>query len=296
MFSFFKKKSESRQSTGVFIPDESGFIELTDIQNLSINQMLEKQGYHPDTTHHHIVTNDVSDQIQSIIFEVFTKNVIMVITDKSVLSLDSVRIAKIANKLTFNDLYESFTVKGVLEDGINNESLTVEFLSKVLNLNDTSPNSVLYCEKLGYYLYFNEGFLTDFQSSDGLNEWAKDWKDIQPKILASYEYEAKQYWGESNTAQITKEINAQAEAWANTPEGSWQNPYTHLHKTEFGNINFVNLLLVHYGEEITLSDFKQINHGRYEVVSGFGENTTLKVGHFVYKFQDGELVDFDGAD
>ena len=295
MFSFFKKKDDRKESSGFFVPDGNKFIEATGLENLSINKIAEKLGYHTDMTYHHLVGYEQTDEIQSIIFEVFTTNIIFIITSKKVLSLPPYKVQGILIQLSWHDLYDSHTIKSTLEDAIEHESLTIDFMQKVLNLNDNDPNCVLFSEKLGYYLYFSEGVLVDFQTSDGLNEWAKEWNLINPNLVASYEKEAVYYWGEGKPHKILKEINAQADAYANVPCMAWQNPLNEMHTSEFGNINFVNQLVAHYGKEISLKEFKEINHGRYEVISSVEEEVSLKIGRFVYEFSDGEIINVDDA-
>jgi len=288
MFSFFKKNKENRLSTGFFVPSESGFVESSEFENLSINQMAEKMGYHPDMVHHFLVSYNQTDEIQSILLEVFTKNIILVITSKNVLSLSESKVNRLIDVKGWNDLYDSFTIKDILEEAINNESFTIDYLQRVLELPDKDVD--VFSKKLGYYLYFNEGILCDFQTADGLNEWAKDWKINNKKVFEGYEKEAKIYWGD-DTLKITQEINAQADAWANFPGRPSENPFVHLHKTDCGNINFVNLLVAHYGKEISLREFKALNHGRHQTTAVIGNEITLKVGRFLYEFNDGIFVD-----
>ena len=177
-----------------------------------------------------------------------------------------------------------------MDSGIKNRSLDVTFLSRVLNIEDSSPNGVFYVERIDLYLYFLNGNLVDYQSSSGLNEWAKVWKSINPSVLEDYQKWAQTYKG-NDMSSVIEEINAQAEAWASVPEG-WHNKYVKLHSTKLNTVNFVMLMVCHYGKPITLDYFLKINLGRYKMIESKSGVKKFKVDRFIYEFNDqGYLLD-----
>lgn len=278
-------------SSGVFIPHNSGFKELLDsIPENSINAIAKHLGYSPEMFHTYFGEYNTEADIQAVIFEIFTSNIIFVSTKNSVKSLSAKQVKDYLKKYNVNNEFDSVTSQGILEDGIENESLKINYLQRVLELNDNTPNGILFSNRLGLYLHFNNGILTDFQSADGLNQWAKHWNELNPKFIESYEKEAVKYWGASNFQKITNEINVQSNAFADTPS-SLENPFCEFHKTSFGNINFFNLLIAHHDSKVNLSEFLEINHGRFEELKSQNDLKRYKVGGFIYEFSsDNQII------
>lgn len=288
--SLFPKKE---LSTGIFIPDEDSFSELTEeIENGSINGIAIHMGYHPDQIHTYFGEFDLDADIQQIILEVFTNNIVFVLTKKTVKTLRKNKVDQFLKKFNWIEEYDSVRTEDILQEGIANSSLEIDFLSRVLNISEPDDTGVFYVEKIGKYLYFNHGFLTDYNSADGLNTWARSWKEINPDFIGLYENAARKHWG-NNHQKVYDEINLQAEAYANVP-GGLLNEFIPLHKTEFDTVNFVMLMVCHYGENITLEEFKILNHGRYMEQTGDAfDLLSFQFGVFRYTFlSSGKLVDY----
>lgn len=285
LFSFLS--NQKKESSGMFIPDGSNFVELTNIEKTSINDISKHLGYNIDMIHTYMgIDYDPNSDIQAVAMEIFTNNIVFIFTSKEITDLSHSKVKDFLKSYNLNDEFDATTTEGILEDGINNESFTCEYLSKVLNLNDVVENGVLTSEKLELNLYFKNGMLESFQSIDGLNHWAKDWKNQSPHFYEAYKKEAEHFWGKNKVKEVTDEINIQADSYANVP-ASLKNPYCDLHKSIFNNINFANLIVAHHGEPIELDKFLKINHGRYQVV---GKNQ-YQVGRFVYGFsEDGTFM------
>lgn len=289
MWSLFKKSPEKTSSSGIFIPKGNEFIELEgDFSDKSINQVSEHLGYNHEMFSTYFSTEN--EDIYSVVFEQFTTNIIYVSTKKTVTKLSKNTVNKYLKDFDFDFTYSAYSVNDTLNDGIENKSLSSEFLYRVLGLSEITNNGIANCEKFGLYLHFSDGLLVDFQSADGLNEWAKEWKNINPHFIEGYEKEAKRYWG-NNTQKIIAEINIQADAYSDVPS-SLQNTYLSLHKNSFGNYNFFNLLVAHYDKQVSIDEFKIVNHGRFEELKSSNDIKRLKVGKFIYEFsEDGNILD-----
>lgn len=280
----FENTFKKSTSSGVFIPSENGFKELTTIDSgHSFNDIASHLGRHPDTLQGFFHEGP----IKCIAFEVFTKNVVFVMTDTKTTTLSKERIDKICKGYDPSIELDNFMAQELLKDAIENQSFSVEFLSRVLELNDNGSNSVLYSDKLGLYLYFSNGFLEDFQSADGLNASAKSLKDLNPKLFERYQKEAAFYWG-NDIKKVLKEVNMQIDALYDTSK-TISTKYSDLHKTPQGNINYVNLLIAHTNKKVSLSDFLDINHGRYKEIKDSQEPKKFRVNNFMYQ-SDGELI------
>ncbi|UEG49620.1 hypothetical protein LK994_13340 [Ferruginibacter lapsinanis] len=275
------------QSTGIFIPSKNNFIELTDeIAECSLNGISYHLGYHPDQLHH-FTNHDLKSNIFNISVEIFTKNIVFILIDKSEKFIERKDVEDYMGGFDMNRVYTSYNIKTILEDGIESKSLKLDFLSRVLQIDDPSPNGMFFIPHLSMNLFFIDGILVSADSSDGLNEWAQHWKNLNPTFFLNYEKEARTYWGD-NIGQIIKEINLQADAYANVPNAI-NNEYTSLHLTNFENINFAMLKVCHYGQEIDIELFRQINYGRYKEL----QPNKFRVQNFIYEFDvTGNLVNY----
>ena len=274
-----------------FVPDASGFKKVTSVPiNASINKLCEHLGYH--TTQFFIWHGDfdIEFDIQMVALEVFSRNIIFVGTRDGVEKVDSSKLNYYLRNLNDAELYNNYNVEDTLKDGIENKTLTSSYLSKVLGNSNIEPDGVFYSDKINLYLYFKDGYLSDFQSSDGLNKWAKHFKQLNPQLIDDYEAEAKKYWG-NDQKQVLNEVNVQSDALAGVPQAT-SNEFVSLHRNEKGLINYRMLLTCHYDQDITLKDFLIVNHGRYQEVPN--NNSILKcyrLGLFEYLFdQDGAFL------
>lgn len=281
-----------KKSTGSFVPDrQGGFIEFTNTNYSSFEELAGLLGYSPDSLHTYIPRKFKPDgAIQTVITEAFTQNVVFVKTLKSVIRLNPDMVNRYMRGFDPAEEYSDIVKADILERGIANKSLSIGFLAKVLNLGEPSPGGVFYAKDLGLYLYFENGYLSDTQPADGLGKWAKHWQAVNPDFIAGYEEEARRYWG-TDTRKILWEVNQQAEALANLPNAT-QNEYAELHRTESGVVNWIMLMVAHYNMPISLTQFVSINHGRFnELVD---EPKIMQLGRFAYWFGgDGELVQVD---
>jgi len=121
----------------IFTLNSNGFDLITNIPpNASINKMTEHLGYHPSTLftfwHNYKENND----IQFIALEIFSKNIIYVATKNDIRTLSLSKVNFFLNKLDDDDIYESYGVQDKLRTGIEHKTLSKEFLSKILELND----------------------------------------------------------------------------------------------------------------------------------------------------------------
>lgn len=282
-----------RFGTGIFIPLEGSFQEHgKELANRSTNAIAVDLGYHPDQIHIFLGTFDPHGDIRQVAVEVFTKNVVFVLTKPSISFLSPSTVRTFMEDFVWGEQYDSLITDSILDEGITRKSLSVAFLARVLDISEPAANGVFYVEKLGKYLYFNNGCLTAYSAADGLNKWARMWREISPEYLGRYELAACRYWA-NDMQKITEEINLQATAFSNVPAG-FLNKFIQYHTTEFETVNFVMLMVCHYNKTITLGEFENINHGRYELLDTNDSNKVFfRQGRFRYSFLlSGELLDF----
>lgn len=282
-----------RTSTGVFIPSENGgYHEAKDVpENSSLIGLMSYFGY--DTTQIEIVfTTDRKNKVSNIALEIFTRNIVFALTDKKNTFITDRDIKNCLSDFSVTKHYESMKIKDILEAGIEAESLTVEFLSRVLNMSNLSRNGMFYSNKIKTYLYFTNGILTNFQYDDGFSHWAKHLQKVNKTVYdriskGAYKYRA------GDDFQLQKEINIQCEAWGNLPN-AFGNEFVHLHTYENGLVNLHMIRVTHYGYPITMKSFQELNFGRYQVISNDSNGEfVLRLNLFDYRFTaDGSLIDF----
>jgi len=276
----------SKNLMAVFIKKGKSFERVSaEIEKLSINDITEKSGYNKDELY--VFFCDANSTINTISLEIFTNNIVFITVKEDY--LDENEVKRFLKDFSFKEIYNSYEVDSILSAGIYNRSLTITYLARVLNIIAPDDNGLFFIELLGLNLFFIDGVLTDFQTSDGLSKWAKDWRELNPKMFKEYENTAKLFWG-NNLSMIIKEINAQADAYASIPHG-FKNEFIPLHRTQFGNINFFMLNICHYKKTVDLDVFLEINHGRYRELLPRFENSVIQVKQYIVDKFTYEFID-----
>ncbi|MDP9955153.1 hypothetical protein J2X97_000790 [Epilithonimonas hungarica] len=286
--SFFNK----RKSSGVFIPSGKGYVEyIGDIGNGSIVSVANSLGYHIDQLHSEYFSNYVKPKIYSIELEVFTRKIAFVITDANVTYITEKDINKYLKNFSATKVFNTLKTEDILTSAVENGSFSVEFLSKVLNLKDISKNGMFYAEKIKTYLYFTNGILTNFQMDDGYMPYSRHLQEVNQTIFKWISELAYKYWPKDDF-KAKREINIQCDAWSRIPE-AFGNQFINLHRTENGGANLHMILVCHYDYPINLSQFDEINHGRYKVEiedSDIGIKI-ITMGNFRYYFDKSDEED-----
>ncbi|RQO64850.1 hypothetical protein DBR43_31720 [Pedobacter sp. KBW06] len=279
-----------RTSTGIFVPAKSGFVQyIGDTGNGSVNSVTLALGYELEQVYGPVIGSG-KDKIHYVGFELFTRNIAFVLTSTDITYLTDKEVKKFLGNFSINKYFNTQKVAEALTDGIEYNSLNVDFLSKVLKLENVSRNGMFYAQSIDAYLYFRDGFLTDFHFDDGLFPGAKSLSQFNKPVFDRISALAYKYWP-NDAFQAKKEINIQSEAWASIPNAS-KNEYVPLHETENGGANLHMIRVCHYAHPITQEQFKEINHGRYRVFVRTPHGPLEYIcGMFSYTFDvDGNLA------
>jgi len=277
-----------KKSTGIFVPFGSEFKELTDnIEDKSFNDIRKQLGYKSSQTYSlmSLGVSRYTGVIEWVFFEIFTDKIIFIKTNDTITELSVEMINEFIKTVEYRSRKSAFDI---LADGIEEKNLSIEYLSKVLNINEPKPDGRYLIEKIGYYLNFSNGYLTSFESADGLNNWAKTDKAEDPEYFARCKKYAQAFLTDSD--EITNELNTQAKARVNIPMNDDFQQNALLHGTSYGTINNYNLLICHHGKKVPLDEFLQINKGRYQELDSNSTNRRFKVNHFIYEFSGVDLV------
>lgn len=285
--------SLTNHSTGVFVPVNGTYImDSKAPASASFNEIGEYFGYHPNQLHFYLGNYDTGDDIYGVGYEYLTEKIVFVSTKSHVHELSASKVREYTSGFDPETEYDNPSVTEQLKEAIRNRSFSNKFASGIFNL-PIGEDSITDVPLIGMYLYFNNGVLTDFQSSDGFNEWAKELRQLNPQWMKAFERVAQKYWG-NDVPHIVQELNLQASAYADLHNGL-KNQFLPLHEAEGGTYNFKMLLVTHYSLPLSLDQFKTINHGRYRQVNDKNETGLQKFtfGKFLYEFDvDGLLVNF----
>jgi hypothetical protein len=274
------------------VPTNNGYEEVdVKVETKSANNISKFLGFNKEQFYTYSAYSS-KNHIYEIAFKSFTDKIIYVATDGTINSLTQKDIDNYLVNYNLNDDFSSYDVESTLEDGVKNKSLSKEFLSEVFN-NEISDSDSFVAVEIGYELHFKNGILYSYNSSDGLNKWAKSWKNEMPERYKKYYNEASRH--QTSETDILKELNAQADAFANTPYGV-RNVYIKFHTNDSGIVNYKMLLIAHYNQTMNLDEFKLINKGRYELSNEFNDQdnykrTTYRVNKGLYSFDEkGNLI------
>ncbi|KAA9356888.1 MULTISPECIES: hypothetical protein [Larkinella] len=275
---------------GVFIPARFGYYKEIDYKNFglgSINDIAKFFNYNPDQFYLCMGPLDSDFQVKNVCIEVFSGKIIFVLADSTKGPLKQSKVDYFMKEHNLKRIFDGPEVESILTSGIENKTLDINFLSRVLKLKDPSLTGVFHASSIGLNLIFEQGYLTDFMSSDGMNKWAKLWYQLNPALIRDYEQQAIKFWG-NNPSRVLFEINAQAEALGETP-GALNNPFLELHRTDYGLIDFCMLNVKHHSRPITHDEFLILNHGRFIQLDE--KMKEYRVGLFTYHFnEEGELL------
>ena len=277
-----------KKSSGIFVPNgNGGFKEYTrPIEgNGSINAIQRHFGYSDEMVFTHFGFDAPQLPISTILIEFFTRNIICVIADRRLSTITKKMVDKAMESFDEEREYSDENINDNLEEGIEARSLSLDFLSRVLEISNPQANGPCYVPKLEIYLYFINGILVSFKWDNPLLPSAKELKKMNPNLFSSLSKVSALYW-KDNYDQIYKEVNQQCTALYSLPK-ALSNPHINLHRTETGGINFHMLLVCHHNKFITQAELEELNHGRYTKIPVFGNNIIkYKLGNFYYYFNE----------
>lgn len=277
----FGGKSKERK-TGVYKIANQSLEELNDLPGGgSINEIIIELGYNTEQIHTVLTFN--SKQISSIGVKIFTKEPVFVLTNVGVANLKMSTLNSELRNINWDSEYSSSGIESILTEGIENKSLTIEYLKSVIQLN-SKTETIFLAKELDLYLHFEVNILIDFSSTDGLNAASKWLKSINEPIFNNMLAEATTY--HVSEMDAIEEVNIQCGALRSIPEAI-NNEFIDEHVNSFGNYNFYNLLAAHYNPELSKDNFIHVNKERFIKLS---ENE-FKVDRFVYQFSEIGLLE-----
>lgn len=272
----------------VFIPWRDTFVKVfAKGINGSFNSFTKYFQYHNDEVYAYL--GDFNDnKIDIVGFKIFTNKILFIIPKKNINTITNYDIQYFLREFKKEEEYDSIFIRDSLDESIKNSSLTLKYLSEILDLKDTEFPERRHCMELGVELIFKNEILSDYKLDNNLNHWSRYFKDSNPEFFSSYSKASKKFWGD-NYKMIYEEINNQFSALSELPQGG-KNKYINHHRTKDGTVNFYMLLVCHYNKSISLTKFKVLNYGRFELLEEKHSRKIFQLGNFEYHFNKEELI------
>lgn len=282
MFKYLFSKKEFNSTTGFFKVDNNNLIEIEKLKgNGSINDCVETIGF-PKNHIYTIHTFD-SKKISCLGFTTLTKKLQYVLAESPETKISFSDVLDAKKSIDWDFEYSNLNVEDILQEGIELENFSLEFLKSIMDLSQIEEN--LYkSAKLGLYFQFENDILKAFASSGWENSSTKWLKDINPGMVKKMVQEAKRF--HRNEIEAMEEVNGQTKALMNIPE-VLKNAHIPLHTKNNGNINFYNLVIAHYTRDCKQDEFLFMNKGRFKKIN----EQNFEIGNFNYEFDyNKELV------
>lgn len=271
----------TKTSANIFVKTENGFVLQEKGLEGSINDICQKLGY--ETNHFYFYSPDIKSDIVGICFKIFTTDIICVLTQDNITELRKQDVEKYLANFDFSFEYSTYDRENDLTKGIEMKNLSIKFLADILNMtyDENTTDTILICDKYRYKMYFKDGFLNRFESSDGYNKAAKEFIERNPNYYNRMRMLAKDYWG-NDEDNIKKEINTQCAALYSYIPNGFQNEHLNDFKEKYSCYNFKIIAILYYGDTITLREFKDICHGNVTFIS---EEDVKGEKVYVYKYK-----------
>lgn len=276
MFKNLFSKGGDRSKTGFFkVSSENELIPLEFIPgNGSINNAIESMGY--PINHIRIVNTYRSNRINCLGFKTLSKELVLVLAKNTKSKISFSDVLKETEVIDWSFEYSSLNIEDILDEGIRLKNFDFDFLNSVIRL--TSEDDNLYrSDELGLYFRFDQDMLIAYTSTGWENSSTKWLKNLNKNMVKRMIEEASLY--HTNEIDTMTEVNNQTQSLLNIPH-IVDNEFIALHRNENNNVNFYNLLMVHYSKNCKLSDFQFMNKGRYKKIA----KRTYIVGNFIYEF------------
>lgn len=285
--SLFKTKAKKLRS--IFYKENGQYLELTDNPGSgSLNDIAKHFGYSENNFYTYFDLLQLKSTITEIIFEKFSGNIIAVLTNGDSNKLNDNMILEFLKNYNFSQEFDINKCIDSLEYDIENETSCFSFLNRSMDLEKQEDSNDYLSKKWQLLLTFENEKLISFSYVDGIERWARFFKNINPAMYSSYFKILSLYRGDDDVAK-KRELNFQFDALANIPN-SINNKFIPLH-TQDGVINFVMLNVCHYNASITLEQFIDLNYKRFEIIAQSDDLTILRLNNFIYQFSGtGDLI------
>lgn len=253
-------------NAGIFVKTPEGYLLKEKELDGSIIDVCKRLGFDRNMFYTYFDTDKNSDIFQ-VCFKSFTSDIICVFTNDNVLELREQDVKSYLSGYNFTFEYSTYNRENDLNEGIKKKNLSITFLADALNIpyNPISTDTMLVCDKFKYNLYFKDGFLCKFESSDGYNSAAKEFMETSPDYFNDMKLYAEEYWGD-DIKNIQNELNTQCEALYNLPDG-FNNEYLNRFILDNGGYNFKVVSVLYYHDTFTLREFKDICHGEAKYIT-----------------------------
>lgn len=255
-----------------------------DLSEYTVNKVIEAFGYNPLQIHNIISTDNIHKPI-FLCYLFYTQNLEFIIQHENS-DLDETRVKNLISNINWAKEYDAYELFSTFNEACTEGSFDKTFLSAI---------SGLYVKEDGEYLLENdaikltvsEGLLESFELINGTNEWVKYFKELDHEHVENYRKEAL-FNNNQDESKATNELNIQFLSLAHIPTPYDKNHFS-LHRSKFGNINYLMIRVTHFGLKITEKEFKEYNINRYQIVGSQNQFNVYNLGCYNYMFENNQI-------
>lgn len=218
----------------------------------------------------------------TILFKILSTDIICILTQEyadDVMPVSWITKYLSAQNFDYDNEYSAYQREKDLDDGIKQKILSLSFIEGTIHVK--AENNTITDLKNGYIYTFENGYMVDYQSYDGLNKWAKEMKGT--KIFEIVKENAIKH--NSREVDILKEINIQFDYLSRISID-----YLPLARSERYNYNYALLYIDLYKPQISLNEFMEIVHHKAEAIKVTPTQTILFYNSNSYYFDRNKIL------
>ncbi len=273
----------------VFVKSGSEYqLKYSSLKDISINGVAAKLGYGENFFYTYMnYDENMQQDIFCVLFKSFTSDIIGIITEDNVKELYQRDVNSFLKEYSFDREFDAYKIESCLDQGIKEKNFTINFIADAMKIDcdTTQKNGMIVSEKFKYNLYFLNGILIKYETSDGYGKWAKDMRNRDVEYFNKMVAYATEYWKDDKES-IINEVNAQCDALANCPGGLTNEHLDSFDENGIYNFKMLNVLYAH--DKVNLREFKDFNHGNVTFVQ---EKNVIQNGEsvkiYVYRTKNG---------
>lgn len=286
----------------VYVPSKNGDykeVELPEDNNGSFDSIGEFLGYTPDKTYCYYGFLSGTEDFDAILFKKLSKSIIGIISRKSYKNLKQDDVNRFMKDFDYNFTYGSISREEDLEDAIKNGTYSKEFICDVLDLpyEDFKDIDILTDLLNGFNYKFENGVLVGYNTLEGVEGYAKQFKEENPQFFQEVYDFAKENWGDDEE-KVLYYVNGQLNSFAKIG-GGFRNEILPLFHIEGDYVyNFKILDVISNNQNISLDDFLFFTNGDARLInereSSIGTIYTYVYKNIFFMFtEDGTFIKFD---
>lgn len=195
----------------VLVPKGEGFKKTTfPKMYMSANNIAKHFGYAP------VCFYTYYNRSFNFLFKAFSEDIICITAPDDVVDLTSEEVIELLDSFNYSECFNIYTRFSTLKHRPNYKYLTKKFFINALGLDPQNyiKQNTIVDEKNGFIYRFKNGILSDWESIDGYNVWAAEFREQDPELFNQVYKFAKEVSG-NNSQNCVRIVNLLFDGYAN---------------------------------------------------------------------------------